>query len=394
MFRPKIHVEEKYERDEPAPPRTYKRSQTPMSSTSVGTDDPDVPAVGPVAIASVDTNKQTAVLVKDTKTEDEKPFDPFENDPDARAMVARDPKAVATGSGVEKAVGKMKSKADAALKSGEYMKAFKLYEHAHKILAIAIRNERDEKRLDHFDDLDSAIRKGMLEADRMIKQFGNVKPKPVEQEEQIVAHVDREESDNRDAEDTHTQQQTQAYTEQTVACFKCGRMVHPIPSHSFPSWLACCCPAYQKCPECGENVEGDLELEEDASEAGDAEDDDNVTVDGTINQDDNQTVMTRTTKQTQQTHTTRQTQQTRQTQLTGTSNESVELMFCHDCGKQVEPVRKESMGCMAGMCFCCNVTTYYCPECDEILDQDQEEGEEDGDDDASHDQTEHSESNV
>jgi hypothetical protein len=363
--------------------------QEPEKTPEPAAQSPATPA-SPVKVEPVPVSRDPKVVLHD--------------DERLLALISRDPHSIASHSDPVKHCAQIAQHAALLDSNGLYLKAYVLYEHCHKVMAAAIRIERNEEKLDKLDDLDGEYRRHMLAMDRKIKGIGPVAvaaastketvsatpqlpsveqpfrgltPKPQESEESESAHSDTENNSETDSADL-------------VACFSCGKMVTPKPSHSIPSWLACCCPARMLCPECGEVLDSGDQVEEEDEDDGEAseneseqEEEDNEEDeqnDGTEEEAD-QSDQEQSDNEDAQSTVSSQNQTASDNQSDASSQAGSELPeeLCPACDKQVTPVQQNSKsGFVAAICPCLNKVTNHCPECDyNLTDMTPAEGEDD-----------------
>lgn len=453
VFRPRFHVPIEYERDPddepPEPPRRFAPKFKPKpiyTNTSVQTDYVEVKSVvsEPVVASPVAVSTPKAVaapapipvaipapipVAVPSPPIEVKPLEPpkaaspmsrnpqtvLKDDPELLNMISDDPKTVALRGDVIRYCNKIAKEAQQLATDGFLLKAYVLYEYCHKVTSAAIRVERDEAKLDQLSELDWEYRREMLALDRKIKQFGAVMEKTTDTAAAEVekpfqpAYTPRPSPIQSQSE--HTGTETEEASSKKLACFQCGHMVEPVPTHPFPAWLACCCPAKMKCPDCGEILdagdhEGDEEdddeegekedkeekeedeedeqEEEDEEEEDEEDDRDSVDHDSEDNDDNDGTNSSVAPTQTQ-TGTDYHTATTGSSEKSGSSESSDDdTQTCPECAVEVTPVPVNSRGdCLAALCPCLNKVTLHCPECDynltDMVPADSDDEDDDGD---------------
>lgn len=429
VFSPRFQVPIEYEKDEEdvheEPPRRFAPKFKPKpvyTNTSVQTDNTlsttvnkKEPVVEPKKTATVTkpTIPEAAAVKEQEKPDVVEPPKVIEqvsrlpqivlkDDRELLTLIAGDPKTIASRGDVLKHCNMVSDKASKIAANGFLLKAYVLYEHCHKVASTAIRMERDELKIDMLSDLDSEYRREMLNLDRKIKLFGPVLEKTVETTA-VAEAVEKPFKPSYITAAPPPPQSQLATTEASevtstmLACFHCGHMVEPVPSHSFPSWIACCCPAKLKCPDCGEVLDAGDHAGDEEEDGEEEDEDEEEEEDGDQEEEDqesehNEGTITTTAKTT--------TDNTTTVTATATQSSTIEPQLCPQCNVQVEPVPVNSSGAfMAAVCPCFNKVTMHCPDCDYNLtdmvpaedDDDEEEGDDDEGEDDEHSEGEESE---
>lgn len=284
VFSPRIVIPMEYERDEeeqpvmarPAPATeavAASSQKLAIESKSVAVETEPEPVKEAVKTAPIVTSttvpeqrqspsQQQQQQVQEAKTLESpasvpEPEDNMEDDPELKSMLDKD--ILDFTGDVFRHVSRLAGMAERAMAAGLLARSYRVFDRCHRVLALCIRKERNEDRLDRLYELDSDYRKKMLDIDRRIKQYGPVVKGPTAGNVAAIAPPEHP------TEDVGGAMQQAAQVEQLetamvaepgrVPCFKCAKMVSPVLSHSIPDWLACCCPANSVCPDCREPVE-------------------------------------------------------------------------------------------------------------------------------------------